>query len=207
MRRRDLCAVPFAVVCVAMLLSQASVASDDLVTIRFYNTFGLSRDVVAGARSVAHAVLKTAGIDPRWRECRTSRYEAADRCNNVLSRDELVVRVVRGPVGLDPSPALGDSFVDTSTGAGVLATVFADRVLAAGSRTGANPVVLLGRAVAHEVGHLLIGTPAHSTRGLMRGQWSDEELRSNRERDWVFSRSQALSMQNRLITRARQITR
>jgi hypothetical protein len=185
-----------------MLFSQAPVASDDFITIRLYNTFGLTRHATAEARSVAHAVLMAAGIDARWRECRTPRYESSDPCNNVLSQDEVVVRVVRSPAGLDPSPALGDSFVDAGTGIGVLATVFADRVLAAGARTGANAIVLLGRAVAHEVGHLLIGTPTHSTRGLMRAQWSDEELRSNRDRDWVFSRNQALRMQNRLVLRA-----
>jgi hypothetical protein len=188
-----------------VLLSKAPLASTDLITIRFYNTFGLTRHAVAEARSVADAVLKAAGIDASWRECRTPRYEATDPCNNVLRQDEVVVRVVRDPAGLETSPALGDSFVDASTGIGVLATVFADRVLAAGSRTGANPIVLLGRAVAHEVGHLLIGTPTHSARGLMRAQWSDDELRSNRDRDWVFSRSQALRMQNRLVTRARRV--
>ena len=32
----------------------------------------------------------------------------------------------------------------------------------------ADPSLVLGRAIAHELGHLLIGTTRHSTHGLMR---------------------------------------
>jgi hypothetical protein len=163
----------------------------------------VSTAAVAAARAVTQAVLITAGVNALWRECRTAAHTSArDRCDDVLSRNEIIVRVVRGPAAPDSFAALGDSLVETGSGRGVLATIFADRVLSAGSRTGADAAVLLGRAVAHEVGHLLIGSAAHSTRGLMRARWSDDELRKNQERDWLFSPRQATLMKAHLLTRA-----
>src|SRR5439155_10444253 len=46
---------------------------------------------------------------------------------------------------------------------------------------------LLGRVVAHEVGHLLLGTTAHSATGLMRARWNDEEARRDHPMDWLLS--------------------
>ena len=37
--------------------------------------------------------------------------------------------------------------------------------------------VLLGYALAHEVGHLLMGSNSHSPTGIMRARWTEKELR------------------------------
>jgi len=188
------------IVC-AMLLCIATAAadSDAPITIRAYNTFGVSGAAFARARAVAQGVLQRAGVQALWRECRTPAYQTGDDgCDDLLNRNEIIVRVVRGPSISGASAPLGDSLIEKPAGAGVFATVYADRVLAAGSRTGVDPAILLGRAIAHEVGHLLIGA-GHSSRGLMRGKWSDDELRRNRDRDWLFTSSQAQSMKARRL--------
>jgi hypothetical protein len=46
--------------------------------------------------------------------------------------------------------------------------------LAAGGQ--ADPSTILGDAVAHEVGHLLLGSVKHTPTGLMAGHWSDQDL-------------------------------
>ena len=51
---------------------------------------------------------------------------------------------------------------------GVLATIFVDSVELIASLSEIDATLLLGRAIAHELGHLLLGTNAHSVRGLMR---------------------------------------
>jgi hypothetical protein len=73
------------------------------------------------------------------------------------------------------------------TGTGVLATIFMDRVRAAAGRTAIDASVLLGRAIAHEVGHLLLATSGHTDRGLMREVWTDAELAGDRADDWRFA--------------------
>jgi hypothetical protein len=69
----------------------------------------------------------------------------------------------------------------------MLATVYADRVKSVAKRTGANAGRLIGRAMAHEIGHLLLGTSHHSVAGLMRARWSDGEVQRDLEPDWALS--------------------
>ena len=45
---------------------------------------------------------------------------------------------------------------------------------------------LLGRAMAHEIGHLLMGRAAHAVRGLMRPRWTRAEVARNVKADWGF---------------------
>lgn len=56
---------------------------------------------------------------------------------------------------------LGFSYV-SKVGTNVLATVFADAVAKVAARDYVEPGTLLGRALAHEVGHLLLGTTDHT---------------------------------------------
>jgi len=37
-------------------------------------------------------------------------------------------------------------------------------------------LVILGDVVAHEIGHLLLGSRAHSATGIMRGWWDRAQL-------------------------------
>ena len=97
---------------------------------------------------------------------------------------------------------LGEAQVDTQAHKGSIATVFADRVARTSSRTGANASGVLGRVIAHEIGHLLIGTNHHSKDGLMRAVWTDVELRRPVGLEWHFSASEAQRMRAEIARRA-----
>jgi hypothetical protein len=49
---------------------------------------------------------------------------------------------------------------------------------------------MIGRVMAHEIGHLVLGTNTHSASGLMREIWTFAELTRNRAQDWMFSGAQ-----------------
>ena len=84
---------------------------------------------------------------------------------------------------------MGTALVDPATGTGVLATVYVDRVerLARGSESDLG--TLLGRAMAHEIGHLLMGRATHAAHGLMRPRWTRAEIARNARTDWRFDAS------------------
>ena len=84
---------------------------------------------------------------------------------------------------------MGDSIIDRRSQSGVFATVYADRVSYMASRAAINPAVLLGRAIAHELGHLQLGS-GHSSAGIMRRSWTVNELRCSRPGDWQFTKEQ-----------------
>jgi hypothetical protein len=96
---------------------------------------------------------------------------------------------------------LGDALIDGTKGEGVLATIYADRVWWMAAQTGVAPQVLLGRAIAHELGHLLLATSAHGSVGLMRPIWSGSELRRSRASDWSFGAGEIAAINARVRAR------
>jgi hypothetical protein len=64
---------------------------------------------------------------------------------------------------------------------------------------------LLGRAMAHEIGHLILGTTQHDSRGLMRGRWTVIQLQNNRPRDWSLPRETVAEMGRALRARLHEL--
>jgi len=58
-----------------------------------------------------------------------------------------------------------------------LATVYVDRVSSVARKAGVDIRPLFARAIAHEIGHLLLNTDRHSDTGMTRARWSHAELR------------------------------
>ena len=81
---------------------------------------------------------------------------------------------------------LGFAFVDLDAGGGSLANVYADRVGVMADAAGVGAAELLGKTIAHEIGHLLLGTNRHAPHGVMRASWSGADLRRNRATQWRF---------------------
>src|SRR5262245_61503502 len=149
--------------------------------IRIYDNVGVVSERMATAHHALTAVLKPAGIDVIWRDCRrmTSAAigDADPSCDSPLAAAEVIIRIVNA--GSRQGDELGYSSVDVRRQhVDCLATVLADRVEAMASRTQSDPGTLLGHVMAHEISHLLIGTTEHSAIGLMRNRWSDEEVRN-----------------------------
>ena len=113
---------------------------------------------------------------------------------------DLVLRLISAPKGTRGS-ALGWSVVDLRLRAGTLGTVYLDHVTSVATRTRTDLGSLMGRAMAHEIGHLLLGTSRHSADGLMRARWLDLEVRRDLASDWVWSAAEVLEMGGRLGAR------
>jgi hypothetical protein len=50
---------------------------------------------------------------------------------------------------------------------------------------------ILGHAIAHEIGHLLLNQQVHSAHGIMRGEWSLEDFRDVTYGKFLFTPPQA----------------
>ncbi len=57
---------------------------------------------------------------------------------------------------------------------------------------------ILGHGVAHEIGHLLLGTNSHAASGIMRARWQIRELTSASKGTLLFSDVQSRQMRNKL---------
>ena len=180
----------------------AQAGATQRIVVRSYNTIGLPLPMLDHAESTVGELLHEAGIDSSWRNCRTNNgpsSESDDVCGDVLNPSEVIVRIVRAPLAITDVEVLGYSHVDAYRRQGTLATVFADRVQALAPALRIEEGTLLGRAITHEVGHLLLGTLDHSGTGLMRGAWN---TLSHHPFDWLFSSAEASRMRAGLEARS-----
>jgi hypothetical protein len=168
------------------------------VVVRVYGASPAAPISLSAARATTQAVFKDAGIDVVWRECDGA--ERAAACDDVPGPGEAIVRLV-GAGAQAPAGLLGSSYVDLHQHGGCLATIYVDRVERLARVADFDASTLLGRAIAHELGHLLLGTPKHSARGLMRAEWSDVDLRNGRPADWVLSRDEGARMRAAALAR------
>ena len=65
-----------------------------------------------------------------------------------------------------------------------MANVYADRIRELAD--GREFEVILGRVIAHELGHLLLGKKAHSHAGIMHSRWRAHDLGLSRQAAMLF---------------------
>ncbi|RPI53660.1 MAG: hypothetical protein EHM55_13165 [Acidobacteria bacterium] len=174
----------------AILWTVPAASTAQSVTIRTYNNYGVATDDLAAARPYVDAVFAHAGIEVSWIDCWYGDKEVAGasaRCRQPLQAHEVILRLQAA----HPQPgkryvSMGFALVNIAEGVPFLATVFPDLVRSVSRDAHLDFGLLLGRAMAHEIGHLLLDTNRHADRGLMRAGWSHVELRQNVETDWAF---------------------
>lgn len=199
---------PFAVIALVMATmtaTRAAAVAHVTLTVRLYNTGGVPVTELVSARETAKTILADVGLRIRVRHCgpAVSPDMAPDPCAESLKPTEVVVRVIDAPrfnASLHPD-AFGITYVARDTDRGWLATVFADRVRHAASRAGASHGALLGRVMAHELGHVFLGSGYHGPAGLMRAEWPDAIL-ARSGTDWRFSPAEATRMHEVLASLA-----
>jgi hypothetical protein len=193
-------------VVIACLAAPGASHAQSSITIRLYDFADRSAVERAGAIAAAAAIFDHAGLAIEWRDC--GRNGADYPCISTRQPHDLIVRILPRAVAPD---APGSSAVTANSGAdtvlrlgvaavtdrghgGIVATVYAEPVRDVTERTGVAFDLLLGRAIAHEVGHLFPGGlsraesrgDGHSPTGLMRAVWTDDELRRGRVEDWAY---------------------
>lgn len=199
----------------AMLLPLPAAAAETLwseVVVRVYDRTAAEPDARRRALGIAGSIISRASVEVIWRTCtgssalRPPSDSRLDPCSSPLAAGELALRIVASGDSIDDKRQLrplGEALVGTKARAGVLATIYADRVDWMAAKTGVDPHELFGRAIAHELGHLLMATGAHGTKGLMRPVWSHYDLRRQQTRDWNFLPGELAAIRDRIRGRQR----
>jgi hypothetical protein len=150
---------------------------------------GLDRSTLRRAEAEATRLLRPSGIQIRWRNCAETR-----DCRRPPRSKEFVLHIVpQGTVRSDM--VFGEAFLGPD-GNGKYADVFFDRLR---NVKGINIAQLLGAVAAHELGHLLLGSHAHSLIGIMEPSWDAQSLRRISMGDLTFTPEQLRSIRNRLV--------
>jgi hypothetical protein len=167
----------------------ASVAGthNPTIFIRVYDSAEVPKGTWTWAMRRAGEIFREAGVETSWVRFIDPRTEMVQREHTVDLADApgLKLRILPRFVAMRRGLAedmTGYALVPAEFGRAAYAAVFYDRiVLAAQEGQWGEPEEMLGEilahVMAHELGHLLLGTNSHSRTGIMRAQWSWEDLR------------------------------
>lgn len=179
------------VVCLAMTVasgtglakqSAANDAAENLTIVaHIYNYAQVEANELARAQDEASRVLGRSGIEAAWVSCSVPgvEHQNAQECRSAPGA--LVLRILPQAMA-NNLPFSNDAFayaaVSSDQRPSIHASVFFHRVEALANQLGFARSTLLGYVMAHEIGHLLLGTNSHSPRGIMRAHWTEKELLS-----------------------------
>ncbi|HJZ64350.1 MAG TPA: hypothetical protein VKD70_08535 [Candidatus Acidoferrum sp.] len=150
-----------------------------LLTLRVYNYASLDSSSLASSEKVATSIFHNVGIDPFWVDCPTSKLNAVafQSCDFPMGPADFVLRILPKSMASKArhsQDALGFAQICSLSEPACELNVFYHRIDELATK-GYRADRLLGYAIAHEVGHILLG-PAHSSDGIMRASWSSSDV-------------------------------
>lgn len=173
----------------AVCLAQDSLTErvpEHQLSIHLYDLAHVPTDVRDGATKEAARILARAGIQTIWQEGPAAASEAniVDYTVHTESghprpdiRSYLVVNIDRS-WPYTPFPcALGFALPDARSG--VHAIIFYDRIHELIPPSVIALPKMLGHVMAHEIGHVLLGSAQHSSAGIMKATWNITDFQCN----------------------------
>jgi Aspartyl protease len=173
-------------------------AAASAITVAIYDDAQLSPRVLADAEDEATRIYQRAGIPILWIGCNPSKMDARSdsRCQDPPSAMNLNLRIV--PHARKSSDDIfGVAFL-SAEGTGAYSDVFYDSVEQLDRDWHVGIARMLGHVMAHELGHLVLGSNAHSRQGIMRQSWHVDELHRASMGALLFSEEQGRSMRGKL---------
>ncbi len=154
----------------AILLATSGLAQTPppyAVTVSLFNDARVPRSIVDSAEQTASRIYEQSGIELHWILCGRQEESGEEQraCGQTLFPEHLHVHIVNSDPHLKGS-VFGISYF-SADGIGSQADIFYSKIVGFQGVSSVEPGTLLGHAMAHELGHLLLGSNSHSLTGLM----------------------------------------
>jgi hypothetical protein len=172
------------------------------VVVVLHDSAAVPPEVLESARTFVTAIFERAMVPVKWdanggvgTACRPdARLPVDDRfCVQVLLRP-------RNSVSAPGQRRVMGVALAADNRRAVLSLYF-DAVTDVARRYGAPLGQVLGLALAHEMGHVLLPPPSHSSSGIMQPSWEGDDIRHVLSGDATFTDAQVLAMRSRLAGR------
>ena len=156
-------------------------------------------DVLTHAQTEVTRIFRQAGVETVWRA------PASASAKTDASREpQLTIAIVSYDQAERLHPALtragvgvGFAMSSSPTARTQVAYVFYHRVKSLTGASGVHLAPVLGAAMAHEIGHLLLDS-AHSETGLMRADWTKADLQLIQRSELFFTAEQGALIRSRM---------
>ena len=181
----------------AVAAAQGTSETPTVLRVSVFDDARVGTTMLRKAEREASRVFRRANIDIIWLQCHqdSPQQTAFGRCSEASYPAHLHLRVVMRSHGAKES-IMGMAF-QSGDGKGCYADLFQERALALQEESHVDAAIILGHAMAHELGHLLLGTNSHSRDGLMRAHWEPGDLAQAAKGNLLFSPEQSSRMRNR----------
>lgn len=184
-------------------LPKLAFAGEPTAAVLVYNHARVSRPILAAAEREAGRILDAAGVGIIWVECPTGSTtdSAGGSCLRKLKSTDIMLRVLPPPArhrvkadvfGFAISSNLASVYYD-----------YASRLAVEAEYVEFDARIILGCVIAHELGHLFLGTNSHSSAGIMRSPWGQKQVQQALMGTLLFSAEQAKVMQAQARARTR----
>jgi hypothetical protein len=171
------------------------------IIVRVYLYAFVSPHIIARAEDYAGYVLGKAGVEGAWSDCGPSRASHKNvTCEGDTGSPTFTLRFVSELVSVIP----GTTEDTLGYSVGYIATVNYPKAQNLAARGDADIDVILGCAIAHEIGHLLLGQNSHSAFGIMKSRWSLDDLQLARKRGLRFTPEQAERIHGQVLALMRE---
>jgi hypothetical protein len=152
------------------------------------------------AESEASRIFRQSGLEIRWLNCSTPQLfkQNPSECATADFPRHLQLRIAEHSLNLNEL-TMGASYL-SADGTGCYADLFYDRarLIYETSPSQVSVATILGHGIAHELGHLLLGTNSHAPTGIMRARWQPADLASASMGSLLFSTLESLEMRSKL---------
>ena len=187
--------------CILLGLTPASVAENSPLHVLVYNDAQVSPEILTGAEQRAAEIFSRASFDVNWVNCtHLDSDRDASGCNVVEGPGHLELRIISHVANSTSDAAFGVAFLGQD-GTGRYSDVFWNRAQELHANSNVDIAAVLGSVMAHEMGHLLLGSNAHAISGIMRAHWEAGELRRINMGTLVFLPQQGKRMRARIAPR------
>ena len=179
----------------AILLAAMGPHTNPRITVLVYSPGALPERTLARAQSIATGILSQAGVSLAWRNARAEDAvpAAAEIPLHLLqSRPPSLHHDAEGFAVLHPEPDV-ESYAGISCPAVLDTAKWVD---------GEVPVVL-GAAITHELGHVLLGSAEHSASGVMSARMRAAEIAAASRGELRFNKAQASRIRAEAVRRNR----
>ena len=178
------------------------------ITVRVYDYARVSPGEMRRAEAEASGIFREAGVEMDWVDCPTSVAEAADypACEPPAGARGVDLRILPKSMALRVKSGreqLGFALPSARAGFASSAWVFYHRVEELAASKDADGAQILGHAIAHEIGHLLLGPDRHSGRGIMRAAWGRADLQLAAQGQLLFTTQEIKNIHTEVQARGR----
>lgn len=167
------------------------------ITVFVYNDAGVPLTVLQRAKQRAGSIFAHANLDVVWVNClHAGAARDTQACHRVDLPEHLALRIIPDASTSTRDAVFGVAFLSPD-GEGKSSDVFWKRAEDLHTTSNLDLGCILGSVMAHEMGHLLLGSNAHAVNGLMRARWEGEELRRIAMGTLLFTPQQAKLMRGK----------